>query len=829
MLANGSWFGRGARRLRALAVLLLAAGVPTPSRAAVDLGAFVQQSSESRPLPRSFGSHLSLVTEVPAGGVAPEGFIAIAEARPGAWLGVIDVASTALPGLVAAHPELGFEWSPPFHALLDRADGWIHASSFRNTTGLDGRGAIIGVIDTGIDPTHPDLREPNGDSRILYWLDFSRERAEIHPDLEDEVGCGAQASGDERTICAVLDGDDVTALLENDDPGDDPHDPVGHGTHVASLAASSGASQTPARYVGVAPGASFIVARVLRRDGGIYDTDVLRAARFVFDRAAELGRPAVLNLSLGSDFGSHDGRSPVERGLAALIGPGHPGRAIVVAAGNSGGLYEGFETGAPEPLGIHTEVHVPEGATTLVPIVTPVSPSGATDAAIYVWIATRPGDELAVGVEDTEGTVLEPVPVGSQAVAERGELEVVVMNGAGGASPIPEDSSGAVVMFDGRFQSGRAFGLRLEGPGSASLWVQGDGGFHPERSIGPLFPRALKDGTVNVPASSPALIAVGATWNRNEWVDADGETVTFSANGALDVAPLDMTAYFSSAGPNALGGLKPDLVAPGAFVVGAMAEGADPREDGSSGMFADPGICATFGYSSACFVVDDFHAVSSGTSMAAPFVTGAIALLFESDPSLDQAALRDLLQAGARPLAGAVFDEQQVGAGELDLERTLDVLDAGAPERLPGSATSLLLAASFVHPDPDWPLEGLVQVRDDLGRVADGFDAARLDLHVVGGLLVQAPVRASRGLYRFQLAADSGSGERALTISVRFDGRVLVERKLPIAVDPALATGLPSARGGCGIGNGGAESARGIVVVLAALAGLFVLKRKASS
>ncbi|HEY3493030.1 MAG TPA: S8 family serine peptidase, partial [Polyangiaceae bacterium] len=673
MDARRPWFDRRARRRFAAAALAL--GLSAPVRASVDLGAFVRRGLESRALPRSFGARLSLITEVPAGFTPPAGFSPVGGTSSGGELGVVEVSSSGLPALVAGHPELRFEWSPPFRALLDRADGWVHASSFRNTTGLDGRGVVVGIVDTGIDPTHPDLRGEGGASRILYWLDFSRQRAELHPELEDEVGCGTDPESDERTPCAVFDGDDVTALLENGDPGDDPHDPDGHGTHVASLAVSSGSSQIPPRYVGVAPGASLVVVRVVRRDGGIYDADVLKAARFVFDRAAELGMPAVVNLSLGSDFGAHDGRAPIERGLESLVGPEHPGRAIVVAAGNSAGLYEGLDTGAPEPLGIHTEVHVPGGASALVPIITPVSPTGATEGAIYVWIGTRPGDALAVGVEDTAGTLLEPVPLGAQAVEERGELEVVVINDAGAAlSPVPEGSSGAVVMFDGRFASGEAFGLRLEGPASASIWVQGEGGFHPQRSLGPLLPRALKDGTINVPASSPALIAVGATLNRNEWVDVAGETVAFEAHGALDTAPLDTTAYFSSAGPNALGTLKPDLVAPGAFVVGAMADGSDPRERGSSGMFADPGACAAAGLSEACLVTDDFHGVSAGTSMAAPLVTGAIALLFGRDPELDQLELRSLLQAGARPLEGAVFDEQQVGAGGLDLERTLDAL-----------------------------------------------------------------------------------------------------------------------------------------------------------
>src|SRR6185369_10266768 len=139
--------------------------------------------------------------------------------------------------------------------------------------------------------------------------------------------------------------------------------------------------------------------------------------------------PAVVNLSLGTDFGAHDGSSPIERGLESLVGEGHPGRAIVVAAGNSAGLLRGFGSGAPEPLGVHTEVHVPEGSSTLVPIITPPTSSGVTEGTIYVWITLRPGDALGLGVERKAGTVLEPVGPGGQAIADDGLVEVTVVNG----------------------------------------------------------------------------------------------------------------------------------------------------------------------------------------------------------------------------------------------------------------------------------------------------------------------------------------------------------------------------------------------------------------
>jgi subtilisin family serine protease len=793
---------RRARLLRRVpwvfGAVVAVSGLSSPARAAIDLGAFARAGGA---LPRVVGSHASTVVALPPGAEPPAHFVRVGTTASGSELGVLELGTQSLLGLAVARPELGLSWSPPLRLLLDRADGFISASRFRNETGLSGRGVVLGMVDTGVDPRHPDLKDENGKSRILWWLDFSRERANLHPELEDALGCRTDPTNSDGVPCAVLSGDDVDALLANGDPNDDPSDFGGHGTHVASLAGGTGRSNSPARYVGVAPEASYIIARVARKGGGIYDTDVLLAASFVFDRADELGMPAVVNLSLGSDFGGHDGSSPVELGLESLVGAEHPGHAIVVAAGNSAGLYVGLDTGAPEPLGVHTEVHVAEHSEALVPIVTPATSQGVTEGTVYAWLTLRQGDDLKLGVEHRAGTLIDPLGRGGQALVASGNVEVTVINGVMNAtSPIPAGSYGAVVVIDGSWSSSDLFALKLEGPASARIWIEGDGLLSPDQSIGPLLPRAQKEGTINVPASAPDLIAVGATVNRTDWPDYAGETVTLDAVGPPEDAPPDTLAYFSSAGPNALGVLKPELVSPGAYVVGAMAADADPRSSSATGgLFDDGGLCSAIGFVDGCFVVDDNHAVTGGTSMSAPLVTGAIALLFERDPTLHQAELKALLQAGARRLNVTGSQAQQLGAGALDLERTLEALDEGMLERQPSALTELLLASSYAHPDPSWPLEGLVELRDDADEIADGFDASRLVLVADGGSVSQPLTRLAPGLWSFGVVAPSGSGGQTLALSVRFDGRELTSKRVPIAVERALAGTLPSARGGCTI------------------------------
>ena len=688
-------------------------------------------------------------------------------------------------------------WAPPLHVQLDRASVWTGAAEARDRTNSGGQGAVIGIVDTGLDVSHPDLRDVDGGSRVAWYLDFSRPPAGRHPELEEAYGCTGEVSAQ----CAIFDTGDLNELIDNATSLDEPRDTAGHGTHVASLAAGNGLG-SGGRYVGVAPEASLIVVRATRGVGGVIrDADALLATRFVFDQAEAMGLPAVANLSLGTDFGGHDGTSALEQGLASLVGPDQPGRILVLAAGNSGVLRTGLTAEYPEPLGVHTEVHVPRRSSIRVPLLTPPTGAPLTNAAVYVWIRMRPGDELSVGVDDSDGRRVAPVSPGSSESHRDEQLEVTVLNGTGEQGEAAVTADNAVVVIDGSWPSGATFGIRLEGHGTARLWVQSEGDLGPTGgTFGALFPGAAQPGTINVPATHPELIAVGATVNRLDWTTRDGVRIIDAADAAAD-----SPAYFSAAGPTASGALKPDLVAPGAYVVGAMASLADPMLSDGRGLFGRDSICPG---ASLCLVVDDTHAISTGTSMAAPQVAGAVALLLARDPTLTQPEVLALLQTGARRPSGAVVVEQQVGAGALDVDAALRVQDLGLDgseangeeNAEPSSRQSwLVLANDYAHPDPGWDLAGLVQLRTAAGTLAYGFDPDRLELEVEPGEINSPLSRIGPGLWSFAVAAPAGSGGGNVQLRIVFDGRPLLQRNVPVGVDRNVVERGVTARGGCAV------------------------------
>src|SRR5690606_25094803 len=135
------------------------------------------------------------------------------------------------------------------------------------------------------------------------------------------------------------------------------------------------------------------------------------------------------------------------------------------------------------------------------------------------------------------------------------------------------------------------------------------------------------------------------------------------------------------------------------------------------------------------------------------------------------------------------------------------------PEVPQAALSRLIVGRSFVYPDPDLQIEGLLLLRGGAGAFADAA-LSELELRVEGGHLARPLRRTAPGSYEFSIAAAEGTGGSLLRLTLLHRGRPLLRRQLPIAVDPHLASRDVTARGGC---TGGARSARGRPWAAAAL------------
>lgn len=724
--------------------------------------------------------------------------LGLLEVAPG--IGAARLPPSGLTAFAASHPELALGLEPPRRPLLDVSRGWIHLDSFRAATGKDGSGVVVGIVDTGIDIHHPDFRDAKGNTRIAWLLDSEPPRG-LHPELEHALGCDDPA----QSQCAVYSAKDIDALIAQG--GKDIHDAEGHGTHVTSIAAGNGGISINAnpKYAGVAPGATLVIASP-SSDGGFFDADTLRAARFVFERADALQKPAVCNLSLGGDFGPHDGTSALERGLSALVGDDKPGRAIVVAAGNSGGL---FETSDGPSAGVHTEARVTPGGVTRVPLRARASTKGQA----FIWITFRSGDDVDVALEGPDGSRwIGFISPGSERGYDddAGTTAGIVNNHVGKSSSITSDTNSAVVVVDGKWPAQSEFNVLLRGAGEASLWVVGTGDVSGD---GVFFERAIRQGTVTVPASAAGLLAVGCTLNRLQWTPLGAQPIAIPSFGGVENPVPDGACYFSASGPTPLGVMKPEISAPGGFIVGAMSSEADPRKV-KGGLF---GGCPN---DEPCFLVDDQHAIALGTSMSAPQVAGAIALLMQIDPTLTQARATEILEAGARKPTGFVPYDYQLGPGVLDLDGALQALGAESQSDIaPDLGKSwYTLSAAYVEPDAAVPVWGTIELRRADGSLASGLSGTHLALSVKNGAVVRPLVKVRHGLFRFAVAGAAGHVGEVMTVDVLYDGASLGARTLPIGTDVWTTDGKVDALGGCAVG--GAPSPAGWPGGLAVACGL---------
>lgn len=700
------------------------------------------------------------------------------------------------------------------HPQLSVAYPRIRAARATQDYGLSGDGSVVGVVDTGADLAHPALRHEDGTTRVRWLLSYGREPLGYHPELEEEYGCTSDDP------CAIYGEDEINDILASGDEQSFPQDAIGHGTHVASIAAGR-----DAEYPGVAPDADLIVVAAADEQGGVYDSRILIGCRFIFERAELLRKPAVVNISLGSDFGSHRGDSEIEQALTTLAQG--KGRAVVVAAGNSGGRYEGILPDEFAPFGSHAEYAVTPGSELRVPVLQYSTNVRDISGAIYLWLATDPGQKVEIAFStDSAGQLSEwigPGEVGaasSESWGDSARYDLAILNATGDTASLELAPGNAVISVVGRFASDRRFEFALRGDATLALWTTGTGqAAYGGSSLGPLLPRAQARGTIQIPGAAAALISVGATVNRTEWTDYTGNTVgTSEAAHGL--------AYFSSQGPNQLGQLKPELVAPGEWIIAAMAGAADPREQRRTvSQFDDQGACPG---GTECYVIDDLHGIASGTSMAAPLVTGTIALMLQRDPELTMSRAKAYLMAGARDLTSAV--RTGFGTGEVDVVGALLAQEADAANPAPtGGATIddgssfFVWADAFVQPAPGPGLSGQVVLRDDDGRpLSVSLDDLQLEVEGPGSgeLEVTGP-----GLLEVRLRAEPGSAGDSLAVRLTAADLELIDERVDIDLDPvraehghALAGGTCAHHASHARGSSSSTLGRGALLLMVGLA-----------
>lgn len=609
-----------------------------------------------------------------------------------AGIATVRLPVSALPQLTDLREVQVVEAAHPISIQHDSSMRAIRVTDLRRMdggrwTGLTGEGAIVAIYDTGLDFRHDDFIAADGATRVLGLWD---QTVMGTPPAGFAYGHFCSRDAIQQAIAGS-----TTSCIQRDTHG--------HGTHTAGTAAGDGSaagSGTAFQYAGVAPNAELLIVK--GGNGSFGEDLILDGLRWLEAEGRRLNRPVVVNLSLGGQFGAHDGRRLYEQGIDALA---RPGFIVVSTSGNEGanGNVRNRD-GTPlqfNPYYIHASGYPSVGSTrefTInIPEYFPITGICNDVVALSFWYAGS--DRLRISVVR---------PDGSSAAAETGQVNasesaagtIAIDNASAGPNPLNSDNEALIQISDcnaaGVPAAPGTYAIRVGTIAAPSgkpyhmwLYFNSVGGFG-VATAGIGFDNRY---IVGSPGSARTAITVGAFVTRLCWPN------TTNASGSVcyvQVEDLGDLARFSAGGPTRDERLKPEITAPGLGVVSAMSRDSRPA--------------------ATRIMPNGMHWANQGTSMAAPHVTGAIALLFQRQPSLTSDDVKSLFsRTAARDLfTSRVYGNHPEsrpsdwwGYGKLDVLAAACELGAGGPvdmltvsprvDTLPTGATVHVRACGTSH------------------------------------------------------------------------------------------------------------------------------------
>ncbi len=385
---------------------------------------------------------------------------------------------------------------------------------------------------------------------------------------------------------------------------DDSSDVNGHATHVTGIAAGSYSGNT---YYGVAKDADIVMVSM-----GQTNTDISNGVKYVYDYATEVGKPAVVNLSLGTHIGPHDGTSTFDRTCDAMQGAG---RLLVGAASNEGDQK------------LYLEKTLAANGTATEAITFDSNYAYGEDGYfqdIDIWGDENQTYTVQVIITNSAGTTLWSSDV-VNATSTTTKTFTSFNSAATGfiglyASKDATNNKGNVLLTT--HNSSWSTGFQLSGTNKLKVVFTAT-------TAGTI--RSWADGYGSTWANGSTNSTVGELGGTGKNIISVGAWTTYAKSGYG--LSLNRIAGFSSKGPTADGRMKPDISAPGAVLASSVPN--TPAVTGSE--YFEQAATATVNS------VKYYWGYMQGTSMASPFVTGVLATWLQANPQLTPDNVREVL------------------------------------------------------------------------------------------------------------------------------------------------------------------------------------------
>lgn len=498
---------------------------------------------------------------------------------------------------------------------LGRASSCVtnRSSAVTEPDNLTGKGVLVGIIDSGIDYTHPDFCNEDGTTRIAALWDQGLESDAFPPGYpigtlfsEEQINAVLQETMEERGQQRLVPGTDVS----------------GHGTHVTGIAAGNGRA-SGGRYRGVAFESKLLIVRLAEVRSGTSlisgTARLMEAVDFCIRYAMEHNQPLALNLSYGTGEGAHNGRSLLETYLNAVASMAKC--VICVGTGNDG-------TGRKHAGGYLKETEVTE---------LEIAVEGL-EKSLELELWSNYSDKFVVELE---------APSGEKTEFRYGEGEKITV-------------FGSAFLYSAAGKTIRLGNAEVEGFWSAPTIYQNLSelrisitSVREQLGVGVwkirLLPERIVEGSYDI------WILRGTENNNTGFVEPDSYrtlTIPSTAEGVISVGAYDFgnlqVASFSGRGTaRETGRMKPDLVAPGVEIVSCAPEGGYTVKSGTS-------MATPF--------------VTGGAALLLEW-----GIVRGNDPFLYGERLREYLLSGAVRLPGEEYPNPLSGWGRLCLNDSLPV------------------------------------------------------------------------------------------------------------------------------------------------------------
>lgn len=615
------------------------------------------------------------------------------------------------------------------------------------THSYTGKGVITGIYDSGVMPNHINFLNAAGTTRVQrLW----------HYYTDEESGDGYVSAYDSPENVTTFSTDDETASHGTHTLGimaggykgniiaiDYDSDNTGNGNNGFTVIQDDGTNP----FYGMATESDIAVGC-----GELEDAFMSDAMGKIVDYATEEGKPCVINYSIGSLVGPHDGTDAFSQYLTSLA---EQGATICVAAGNEADARLSMEVTSTTK----TFVEAGSGGTSVGFLDMWSSDGEPFGLEFIAWSKSRLGSakETTLATLSAANSTVQQLTTSNsnfKSAFTAGSIqylsEVNQANGRYNALALIQVQPKSTLLSTTRL------GIRITPKAGQKVyvWFSGQSGELSAASQSG-YTDGSYDNCISNETCAEGVIPVGAYATRKSWGTLSGNGYAYNAITKGDILP------FSSYGKRFDGKPVPTVTAPG-IVVSSMSTPYVNYCEQNNAADSIGAMSAGVNTGSATY----FYGLNMGTSMATPAVAGSIALWLEADPSLTPYEIEEIIGTTSDSDSYTTASAAKFGAGKINaLEGLKEVL-----------RRKILAAIGNVTGDADADRNVIItQSGDRIEIFAAGDQAIRASLFNVTGTEVrsvnatgdQAHLDASglaRGIYVLRVDTAAGPVTRKLAV-----------------------------------------------------------------